>query len=167
MSGDCLWHIRVSQSVLSNHIRWIACHYIKRGRPKNLSSLFNISLHDINIVLQVIIHDTASGHTCTFLLNLKACEMFSTCFSLEQNRNNSCSCSHVQSNLTFFHFCKAGKKNRIHSKTEFIRILNHIISVLKIIYAFVIFYQLISHLIWNLLFCLPDFQVPLILCLRL
>ena len=59
------------------------------------------------------------------------------------------------------------KKNCIHPKTEFIRILYHIISVLKIIYTFIIFYQLISHLIWNLLFYLPDFQVLLILFQRL
>ena len=84
-----------------------------------------------------------------------------------KDRDNSRSCSQIQSSLTLFYFCKAGKKNCIHPKTEFIRILYHIISVLKIIYTFIIFYQLISHLIWNLLFYLPDFQVLLILFQRL
>ena len=167
MSGNCFWHVRIAKSMLSDHIRWITCHYIKRSCPKNLSSFLNITLYDLNIVLQMIISDTASGHICTLFLNLKTCKVFPICFGFKQDRDNSRSCSQIQSSLTLFYFCKAGKKNCIHPKTEFIRILYHIISALKIIYTFIIFYQLISHLIWNLLFYLPDFQVLLILFQRL
>ena len=167
MSGNCLRHIRISQTMLSDHIRRVTCHNIKRSCPKNISSLFNISLYDLYIILQMIIPHTATGHLSTFLLNFKPGEMSSPGFCFQQDRDNSRSCAHVQRSFAFFYFRKAGKKNCIHSKTEFIRVLNDIIAILKIIYAFFFFYQLISHLIWNLLFYLPDFQVPLILCQKL
>ena len=163
MSCNSFGHIRISQSMLSYHIWRITCYHIKRSRSKNISSLFDISLYNLHIFFQMIILYTAAGHLCTFLLNLQTCKMLSLSLCFQKNRNNTGSCTHVQRSFTLFHFCKARKKNSIHTKAEFIRILYYIITILQIINPLFFPDQLLIHLIWNLPFYPPDLQVPLIL----
>ena len=123
--------------MLSDHIRWITGHYIKRSCPKNISSLFNITLYDPYILFQMIIPDTALCHLCTFFLYFQTCELFSHSLRFQKDRDDPRSCTHIQRIFSFFYLRKAGKKNRIHPKAEFLRILYHIVSILQIIYTFI------------------------------
>ena len=159
MSGNRLCHIGILQSMLSDHIRRIACYRMKRSCSKNFSSLFNITADNINVLFQTVISYASLRQLRTFFLYLQTGKMSSRCLCFQKNRNNPCAGSHIQNMFIIFYFCKTREQNRIHSKTEFLRILNHIISILEIIYAFPRPYQtvplIIFHEIWNLLLYLP------------
>ena len=164
MSRNCFCHIRITQSMLSDHIRRIACYYIKRSCSKNPSSLLNISAYNINCRFQTIVRNTACGHICTFFLYLQSCEMFSLASAFEQDRNDPCAGSHIQDPCILSDLCKAGQKNRIHSEAELLWILNYIKSILQVIDPLSRMYQIslrISfHEIFYLLLCLRVFPVP-------
>ena len=154
MSRDRFWQMRIRQTMLADHIRRIACHHIKRSCPKNPGSLFNITFNDLYSVLKTVIFHTAVSHLGTLCLDLQAGKMLPFSPLGKQDRNDSRPGSHIQRSLSLFYPGKAGKQHSVHTKAEFLRILDHKITILKIIHPLTTLNQIIFHLVLYLPFSL-------------
>ena len=164
MSGDRLCRRRRILSMCPDHIRRICGDHIKRRCSKYRRCLLDISGHDLDLILKMVIAHAPACHIRTFFLDLKRLKIFCFCFGLHQDRDNSRTGTKIEHALPFFCLCKPGKQNGIHPKTEPFRILNDKIAVaMQFIKSLLLINQIIWHRqFWIFLPYLLMRKVPLI-----
>ena len=147
MPCDHFCIIRIDQTVMLDHIRRITCDYMKRSRSKQCPGLLDIAFYNRDSLFQMIIPNASHRHIRTLMLYLKTGKMSGFCLCRHQDRDNSSPGTNIQNVISRLCLCESGKQNRIHSKTEFFRILDDMVPASLQIIQSLIRIQFNCHLV--------------------
>ncbi len=127
--------------MLPDHIRRIACNYIKRSSIKKFICFSQVPRHNIDLVLQSVEAHTAPRHIRALLLYLNSADLRRLRLRFHQDRNDTSTCTHVQHACPGPHLHKTAEQHSIHAKTELFRILYDLIAIaLQIVNALIFLY---------------------------